>query len=172
MIGLQRGKVKLVPYSKDWKVEFEKEKKKLEKILGENVISIEHIGSTSIPGMTAKPIIDVMIGVHNVKKAGTQCAKILDKLPKYFYRPFKYNERVVAKGDDFARTHYIHIVRHRGRMWNKQILFRDYLINHKKYSKKYADLKKYLSKKHGGIRKQYTKDKTIFIKDVLNRAGF
>lgn len=67
MIGLKRGTVKLMPHNKVWFSIFEKEKKHLKKKLGNLAIDIQHIGSTSIPGIPAKPIIDIAVGVRSLK---------------------------------------------------------------------------------------------------------
>lgn len=66
MIGLKRGVVKLDFYSPKWKEYFEKEKEHLQKLLGNSIISIEHVGSTSIPGVIAKPIIDIAVVVKSI----------------------------------------------------------------------------------------------------------
>jgi len=170
MIGLKRGKVALVPYTKEWVTAFEKEKEKLQKILGDHVISIEHCGSTAIPGIKAKPIIDVLVGVKTVKREGKYCSDVLDALPGYYARNkyFPKKDRfVVAKGNQETRNHYIHIVRHHGAIWNRMIHFRDYLRSNKKVAQNYSKLKEDLSKAHPDERVAYTKKKTSFIKQHM-----
>lgn len=172
MIGLKRGTVKIIPYDKTWPIEFNREKEKLEKLLGPNVISIEHVGSTSIHNLGAKPIIDVLIGVKSIKKEGKICSNILDKKSGY-YKRFKYSPKVrflIAKGNEEKRTHYIHIVRYKGRIWDRSILFRDYLRKNKLAIKKYFKLKKLLANKYNDNREKYTKEKSAFIKSSLLKA--
>lgn len=164
MIGLKRGIVELTPYRKEWVVEFEKEKKELEKI-----VSIEHCGSTAIPGIKAKPVIDVLVGVKTVKREGKYCNNKLDKLKGYYSRNKYFSKKdrfVVAKGNEETRTHYIHIVKYKGAIWNKLINFRDYLIKNKKAAQKYSKLKEELSKAHPDERRAYTEKKTKFIKKL------
>lgn len=170
MIGLKRGIVKLTPYKKEWTLEFEKEKKKLEKILGDKVISIEHCGSTAIPGIKAKPIIDVLVGVRTVKREGKFCNNKLDKLKGYYSRNkyFPKKDRfIVAKGNQQTRTHYIHIVKYKSAIWNRLIDFRDKLRSNKKFAEKYSKLKEELFKAHPDERRIYTEKKSNFIKSVL-----
>lgn len=170
MIGLKRRIVKLTPYKKEWSLEFEKERKKLEKIIGDKVISIEHCGSTAIPGIKAKPVIDVLVGVKTVKKEGKSCDDELDKQKGYYSRNkyFPKKDRfVVAKGNQDTRTHYIHIVKYKGAIWNKLIDFRDKLRNNKKLAEKYSKLKEELFKVHPDDRRAYTEKKSKFIKSVL-----
>lgn len=172
MIGLKRGVVKLSPYQKNWVKDFQKEKIELEKLLGKNVISVEHCGSTSIEGMSAKPIIDVLVGVKTIKREGNKCNKILDSLSTYFSRDKAFPKKdrfVVAKGNDVSRTHYIHIVRYKGSIWRKTLFFRDYLRSHQKSAQEYAKLKDDLHKKHPDERRTYTKNKSEFVKEILKK---
>jgi len=172
MIGLKRGIVKLSPYQKSWVKDFQKEKVELEKILGNNIISIEHCGSTSIEAMSAKPIIDVLVGVKTVKGEGKRCNKILNSLTNYFSRDKEFPKKdrfVVAKGDEVSRTHYIHIVKYNSAIWKRTLFFRDYLRAHPLSAKKYEELKKDLHKKYSNERRVYTKNKTEFVKEILKK---
>ncbi len=172
MIGLKRGIVKLTPYQKEWAKEFQNEKLRLEEILGNNALIIEHCGSTSIVGMKAKPVIDVLVGVKTVKKEGRKCEKILDDLANYFSRNAAFPKKdrfVVAKGNDVSRTHYIHIVKYNGAIWKKTLFFRDYLRTHDKAAQEYSDLKDDLHKKHPNERRTYTKNKSVFVRGILKK---
>lgn len=168
MIGLKRGTVKLVPYDPSWSQEFEKEKKRLFDALGDLVVDIQHIGSTSIPGIPSKPIIDIDIGLRFAKEF-PKCKGVL-KSKGYYFRDnaHKSNVRMLfAKGPEEKRTHYIHVVKYDGKIWKQDILFRDYLINHKKEALKYTEIKNDLARKFGGNRGKYTKNKEDFIKRVI-----
>lgn len=170
MIGLQRGKVKLIPYKKEWAVEFEKEKLRLEKILGDKAISIEHCGSTAVPGIKAKPVIDIMVGVKTIKREGEFCNNKLDKITGYYSRNKYFSKKdrfVVAKGNEQTRTHYIHIVKHKGAIWSRLINFRDKLRKNKNLAQKYSKLKEDLFKAHPDERRVYTEKKSNFIKSIL-----
>lgn len=139
MIGLQRGIVKLIPYTVEWKRLFDKEKARLQAAVGNYVLDIEHVGTTSIPGMVAKPIIDIGIAVQNFEEAAI-CIKPIEQL-RYEYRGEHGIPRrhYFVKGD--PRTHHIHMVEANSRDWETMLLFRDYLIQHPEFAEEYAELK-------------------------------
>lgn len=146
-IGLKRGTVKLVAHSRSWKNEFEKEKKGLKKQFGDIAIDIQHIGSTSIPHIKAKPIIDTGAGVKSLAN--------LNKFKKLL-KPLGYeliaevsdlkDHLVFTKGKGQYRTHHLHIAKYKSKRWRDDLFFRDYLINHKIAAKQYEKLKIALSK--------------------------
>ena len=125
-IGLKRGAVKIVPYKKEWAEEFEKEKARILDVCGDKLIAVEHIGSTSVPGLAAKPIIDIAVGIKRLKDA-EQLLKPLRKLGYRFYKKFQRQRLFVAKGPESNRTHYLHVMRYKGAKWNTDQLFRNYL---------------------------------------------
>lgn len=170
MLGLNKDSVKVFPYENAWAKEFEKEQKILKKLLTGFDIKIEHVGSTSIPGLSAKPIIDIAIGTKNendlflvAKKLEFERYDILDS--------FKEKGEILArKGSPECRTHYIHIELIGSEYWNEFIYFKQYLLDHPKCVKKYQRLKEKLSKKYAKDRKQYTASKNKFISKVLKKA--
>ena len=169
MIGLKRHIIKLAPYDKNWSQEFQTEKKRLEKILGSKAVAIEHIGSTAIPNMSAKQIIDILVGVETLKKEGIRCVKLLEEYSLRYKKRTKIRYFVV-KGDDSTRTHNIHIARFKGRRWNKLLAFRNYLRSHPRAAKEYNTLKKELEKSYGSKPKLYTEKKLNFVKNILKKA--
>lgn len=170
MIGLRRGYVKLLPYTDEWKRLYNKEEEIMLSIIKDYVIDIQHIGSTSIPGLTAKPIIDIIIGI----KTFTDLPIIIKELKAngYIYRPkSSTDERVLfVKGTDGIRTHHIHVVKWKGDEWNNNILFRDYLTKYSEIAEEYSKLKNSLSKKYKNDRNTYTESKNEFIQNVIMRA--
>ena len=163
-IGLKRGSVKLVRHNTSWKKLFEKEKNNLKKILGKSTVDIKHIGSTAIPRISAKPVIDVLVGLGSMKNS-RRFIKILEK-QGYFYRPkFGHIKQhlTFAKGSEIKRTHYIHLVKYNGVIWKRDLLFRDYLRAHSHRAKQYDQLKKKLAKKFTDDRRKYTLNKKNFI---------
>lgn len=173
MIGLKRGTVKLVPHNPKWAEFFEEEKQLLKRIFGDTILAIEHIGSTAIPGMSAKPIIDINVGVESLDVARGMKEKF-EKLG-YEYRPFvpgktksdlKWQELYV-KGPEAKRTHYIHVTVYGNNYWENDLLFRDYLRKNPTRAKQYAELKETLAKKHADDRRIYTKSKEQFINKTL-----
>lgn len=168
MIGLKRGTVKLMTHDKNWSKLFEQEKKRVSDKARDILIDIQHIGSTAIPGIKAKPLIDILAGTARLKD-GEKLIKPLNALGYKFYRKSGH-EIFFAKGPDAKRTHYLHVVRHRGMKWKKDIFFRDYLRSHPIEAKKYEALKIKLAEKSMGTRGAYTKGKDVFIKRVLSLA--
>lgn len=168
MLGLKRGSVQLHPYHKQWSSEFEKEKQSLLHKLGDLIVDVQHIGSTSVPGLTAKPIIDMSAGVRRFKDA-KKLAKPLRELGYNFDRPFQ-NQIFFAKGPDAKRTHYLHVMRYNGAKWRNDALFRDYLSTHPKRVKAYAALKVKLAKQYPGERQKYSDGKDRFIKETIRLA--
>ncbi len=169
MIGLKRGTVKLVSNHEEWKSLFEHERKSLSKLLNSD-IKIEHVGSTAIPCVPAKPIIDIVMGYSDdgVKKA------IFKILRSCGYEDMgekgKKNHRFFAKGPDDNRTHYIHVTKINSEVWDEYVLFRDFLLRHQGAREKYNALKIKLAKKYADKRELYTEGKSKFITDILNKA--
>lgn len=168
-IGLKRGTVKVTSYRKQWAKEFEKEKSRILEVCGNKVKAVEHIGSTSVPGLSAKPIIDIAVGINRLKDA-KKLLPLLKKLDYYFYKDFQRQRLFVAKGPDEKRTHYLHVMRYKGAKWESDQLFRNYLRTHPKAVKEYSKLKEQLGKAHKEDRQSYSDGKNDFIKRVIEKA--
>jgi len=176
MIGLKRGTVKLVSHNSKWAELFEEEKYLLKKTFGDTIIAIEHIGSTAIPDILAKPIIDINIGVKSLEVAGEMKEKF-EKLG-YEHRPFvsgktknvsKWQELYV-RGTEAKRTHYVHVTVFGGSYWKNDLLFRDFLRKNPERAKQYVELKKQLAEKYADNRAIYTENKEQFIQETLKMA--
>lgn len=168
MLGLLPTKVRLLPYDAQWSAEFAKEQEQIETVIGEYILSITHIGSTSIPGLCAKPIIDILIGLTCFQD-GFNCVTGLEKLD-YTFRgengiPGRHYFR---KGT--PRTHHIHMFAQESQSWKDHVLFCNYLRKHPDERIRYAELKKALAKKFPNNREQYTASKANFIKSIIKRA--
>jgi len=177
-IGLRKGFVKVEKYNQEWKEEFNKEKKNLKKVFGKVAISIEHVGSTSVVGLSAKPIIDIAIGVDSLK----DIEKIKEKILKFSHYSIKDDN---AEGEILMRrgvptkpdedkpsfvTHFIHIMEIDGSKYKETLAYRDYLRKNKKTLKEYDNLKQKLAIKYKNDRKSYTKAKNKFIKSILDKC--
>ncbi len=166
ILGLKKGTVKLVPHNKKWAALFEKEKKILQKSLGDAIVGIEHVGSTSIKNICAKPILDINVGVKSVK----YFEKVSHILEKLGYANIKNKNSshvhlVFAKGNKrIGTTHYVHVIKYNGSLWENDVRFRDYLRGHKEVAQQYAELKKKLALTHQNDRMAYTENKASFIK--------
>ena len=169
-MALKRGIVELEEYNNNWKKEYNEEEKILKEVLGDRIIEIHHIGSTSIEGLKAKPIIDILVVIENLKKID----EIENLLKDYDYTnrgPQGVEDRMFfAKGPEDARTHYIHFTEPNSNTYYNQVYFKRYLNDHKEYIKKYCNLKSRLAKLYANDRASYTKGKNDFIKEVVKLA--
>ncbi|MDO8559126.1 MAG: GrpB family protein [bacterium] len=167
MLGLKQKTVKLFPYNPEWAKIFKEEKMVLRSVLGRDAIDIQHFGSTAIPGLPAKPIIDILIAVPNLKVAG-KFKRILKKLGYEYKGDAGVSGRLFfAKGSKTKTTHHLHFVRINSPSWKDNLLFRNYLQKHKKVARKYADLKRELAKKFPTDRGSYSSGKEKFIESVI-----
>ena len=170
IIGLKRGAVNLVRYNQKWKQVFERESKKIRKIFGKDALKLQHVGSTAIPGMSAKPIIDIVLIIASFRKV-KRYEKKLQKIGYYLYKGDSIKERLFfRKGSRERRTHYLHISEVGSGYGENLILFKDYLCENKDAFKRYFELKKKLAKKYPNERKIYTEKKTKLVKAILTKA--
>lgn len=161
-----KRKVEVIDYRSDWKKKFEDEAEILREILKDIIVDIHHIGSTAIPNIKAKPIIDILIEVKEIDKVD----QFNDKLIQQGYIPLRENgipyRRFFIKGDEIDRTHHVHIFQTGNPEIARHIRFRDYLINHPDEAKAYSDLKDELAKKYPYNIEEYIKGKDHFIKEI------
>ena len=169
MLGLERDKVKLSPYQNAW-VNFVEEKQRLEEVTGYGILDIQHIGSTAVPGLKAKPILDIGIAVANFEEAFA-LVPLIEGLG-YTYRGENGIPRrhYFVKGPPNKRTHHIHMFEEANEEWAKHLLFRDYLRMHPETVTAYQALKEDLAKRYPRDREAYTNGKHEFIQKVLEEA--
>jgi GrpB-like predicted nucleotidyltransferase (UPF0157 family) len=174
-----REEIAIVPYDPRWPEMFRREKEHLLAILpGDLIRRIEHFGSTAVPGLAAKPVVDILVEVTDLRATQTRIAPLLEQQGyDYFWRP--------THGDDGppwyawfikrdpatrVRTHHIHMVEgHFTEHWDR-LLFRDYLINHPSVAREYEQLKLRLASASPRDRVAYTQGKSNFIRDVTEKA--
>jgi GrpB-like predicted nucleotidyltransferase (UPF0157 family) len=157
-----------VPYDPLWADVFEKEHAHILNACGERIVKVEHIGSTSVPGLAAKPIIDIAVGLVRLRDA----KNLIESLASIGYRFYRINryEIFFAKGPDACRTHYIHAVRYKGAKWQTDILIRNYLRTHPKDVARYSTLKRQLARQYADDRYTYTAKKDAYIKSIIAKA--
>ncbi|MCW4051786.1 MAG: GrpB family protein [Candidatus Bathyarchaeota archaeon] len=165
--------VKIVDYDLQWPIVYEEERHRILEATGDIIAGIEHIGSTSVPNLGAKPIIDIMVAIDKLEDA-EKCIKPLQKL-RYEYQPEHEAEmpgrRFFRKGNPPKEQHYhLHMVELTSEFWQRHLLFRDYLRTHPETAQEYHELKKRLADKYGADRESYTEAKTSFIGAVLEEA--
>jgi len=167
-LGVKRGEVKLLPYSPQWAEAFNEEKENLSNIFGITVLQIEHIGSTAVPGLMAKPLIDMAILIERLQHlAEPIIAELMASSYQERVGRLMGRQRVFAKGDDESITHHLHIIELGEADWEHKLLFRNALIRDEALRKSYHHLKIKLSKDFAQDRARYTAAKANFIREVL-----
>jgi GrpB-like predicted nucleotidyltransferase (UPF0157 family) len=165
--------IAVVDYDPNWPSLFEQEKDRILAALGEGVVQIEHIGSTSVPGLAAKPIIDIAVGVADFEEAQAY-VPVVESLG-YTYEPAFEAElperRFFWKGSPSLHTHHIHMAEPGSLEWIKPIVFRDYLREHSEEARQYQALKRDLAVRCGSDMEAYVKGKTEFVRFILSKAN-
>lgn len=165
-------KVSIVEYRPQWRKMFEEEKQLLQSVLDEVSAKVEHVGSTAVNGLAAKPVIDIMIGLPDFSVADDLVPSIealgYEYIKKYENEmPFR---RFFVKNLNGVRTHHIHMVEIDSEFWGRHLLFRNYLRQNPETAKKYAALKKQLAEREWEDVNEYADAKTEFIRGIENRA--
>lgn len=165
-------KVTIVEYRPEWQQMFEDEKRVLQTVLGDVSSQIEHIGSTAIDGLAAKPIIDIMVGLEDFSVADDLVPRVEALAYEYIKKyeavmPFR---RFFIKEQNGIRTHHIHMVEIGSEFWERHILFRDYLRQNPHVATNYASLKKELAEREWKDVNEYADAKTEFIRDIEDEA--
>lgn len=171
-LGLKNNEVRLEDYTSDWSREFTRVKEQILQATSLHSHQIEHVGSTAIQGLRAKPILDMVIGVDSLEKVDTKLFKDLQSIGFLRLRVERPNEIVLAKFTDETyevKTHYIHLVEFGGEVWENLIFFRDYLNTHDEARQQYLAIKlDYLKTSSSGIQ-EYTEFKDAFVKEVFEK---
>ena len=162
--------VEIAEYDPAWPAAYERERVLIADALADLVLAIEHVGSTAVPGLGAKPVIDITVGVRTLVD-GEKCVGPMEELG-YEYRgdgeiPGRHYFRKFTRGE---RTHHLNIVEHKGDFWERHILFRDYLREHLQEAQDYCELKVRLAERFGTDRLGYNEAKTAFIELALAKA--
>lgn len=166
--------VELVPSDPAWPRRYEEEATRLRTIIPVDLlIDLEHIGSTAVPGLAAKPIIDIQAMVTDLDAAKARLIEPLEAAGYAFWAENPDTDRLFfVKGlppSAPRRTHHLHIME-AGPGALRHVAFRDYLRDHPGEAERYADLKQDLARRHRTDREAYTAAKGAFIEDVLDRA--
>ena len=167
-MSLKTGTVKLEKYDPKWHKMFLLEKNNLKKLFGDLAIEIEHVGSTSVEGLSAKPIIDIAVGMKDLKDFSKVKEKFIND-PYSVKEDSVADEELIRKG--YPNTSYlIHVMEIDSKRYKDQIIFRDYLIKNSNALRRYEDLKIKLAKEFADNRKMYTASKNDLINELLNEA--
>ncbi len=174
---LVKEEISIVPYQVVWQKMFEEEADFLREKLPQNLIKrIEHFGSTAVLGLSAKPVIDILVEVTSLEETKKRIVPVLEAEGyEYFYRPAfgdsgpPYYVWFIKRDSKGKRTHHIHMVEADSELWDR-IYFRDYLKEFPKVAERYNDLKIELSKKYPNNRVKYTEEKGEFIHSITEKA--
>jgi GrpB-like predicted nucleotidyltransferase (UPF0157 family) len=161
----------VVPYDPRWPLLFEEERDLIGAAVGARAVKIEHVGSTAVPGLAAKPVIDIMVGSRSIEEDSPTLVGGLTRIG-YEYRgeagvPGRLFSRKFRGGE---RTHHLHLFELGGEEWDRHLLFRDYLREHPGAAREYARLKRDLAARFRDDREAYTDAKTAFISAVVDKA--
>lgn len=161
--------VQLVEYDSAWPTRFDTERERLLKHFPAELLDVQHIGSTAIPGMPAKPIIDVMAGVASMTMADALFEPILDYgyVTSVEFNASLTDRRWFMRHANGRRTHHLHVVVHDGELWHQRLAFRDALRADPTQATRYAALKRELASRHQADREAYTQAKGDFILSLL-----
>jgi GrpB-like predicted nucleotidyltransferase (UPF0157 family) len=168
-VGLEHGRVRVAPHSDHWSDVFEHERKLLAEGLGGLVLDIQHVGSTAVPDLTAKPIIDIAVAIANDSLA----EPVSERLAELNY---KFADDAGSDGglifyretNPPVRTHHVHVVCIDNAQWRNYLGFRDRLRNDAELANEYAELKQRLADEFIDDRVSYTAAKAEFVTKVLS----
>lgn len=165
-LGLKHGENRLCQYSTDWSNRFQTESKLIRNTCGDLIIAIEHVGSTSVPGLLAKPIIDMLVGVQMLRDAEKMIAGMQHLGYDYPGDIGIPDDRIFGRDPGF-RLFLVHVVEYESERWYRYLHFREALRADKQLADKYASLKAEIAEKHPVGRGTYTNLKSEFINRTL-----
>ena len=180
-LGVPRSKAVVVPYDPLWPVLFEGERTRITSVVGDLVAGVHHVGSTSIPGMAAKPILDIAVLLREFED-GERCIDPLESIG-YTHRGLNDDipgDRFLVKGHppqerssggEEVRTHILHMYTLDSPIAQNHLAFREYLIAQPKLAAEYMQLKFSLADRHPDDRASYSRGKRSFIRAVLAKAA-
>lgn len=166
--------IEIVDYDPRWPQLFDDEAKRLRATLDPSlIIGLEHFGSTAVPNLPAKPVIDILIAVRSLPEAQAPFVESLRKLDYVWWAENPKTDRMFfVKGmPPFGskRTHHVHVTGIHGEMW-RRLAFRDWLRAHPEEARSYGQLKRRLAAEHPTDREAYTDAKAAFIDSVMQKS--
>jgi GrpB-like predicted nucleotidyltransferase (UPF0157 family) len=166
--------VEIVNYDPRWPALFDEEAERLRATLDPSlIIGLEHFGSTAVPGLSAKPIIDILIAVRSLADAQASFVEALRNLDYVYWADNPKQDRMFfVKGMPpfgSGRSHHVHVTETQGEMWQR-LAFRDYLRAHPEEARIYEQLKRRLATEHQTDREAYTDAKSAYIESVMLKA--
>jgi GrpB-like predicted nucleotidyltransferase (UPF0157 family) len=165
-------KVEIVPHDPKWREAFEAEAKHVASALGENVKAVYHIGSTAIPNIYAKPVIDLLVEVRDITEVDGRSSE-MESLGYEVMGEFGIPGRRYFRKDnrEGIRTHQIHAFEIGSAQVERHLAFRDYMIANPEDAQRYSNLKRKLAEEHPQSMDEYMDGKDDFIKETDRRAA-
>lgn len=169
--GWHDEQIRLAESDPAWPASFQAESSLLDAAIGAWITGgIHHVGSTAVPDLAAKPIIDILVGVADLD-GSRPCISLLAPL-QYHYAPYRPDVmHWFCKPDASRRTHHLHLVPTGSQRYLEELAFRDHLRAHRETARAYEQLKRELADRHRNDREAYTLGKTNFVRKVLARAS-
>lgn len=163
-------RIEVVAYNRNWPALFLAERALLGRVLEHWLAgAIEHVGSTAVPGLMAKPVVDIMAPVHSLHKSSAAIAAVSQA--GYVYFPYKAEVmHWFCKPTPSYRTHHLHLVPYESPLWFERLAFRDALRRSEALVAKYAALKVRLAAEFPHDRDAYTQAKEPFVRRVLSEV--
>jgi GrpB-like predicted nucleotidyltransferase (UPF0157 family) len=165
-------KVEVVPHDPRWRDAFKAEAKQVAVALGENVVAIHHIGSTAIPDIYAKPVVDLLVEVRDIAQVDGRSSAMeslgYEVMGEYGIRGRRYFRK---DNQEEIRTHNVHTFEARSVEVERHLAFRDYMIAHPGEAQRYSELKRKLAEAHPQSIDGYMDGKDGFIKEMDRRAA-
>lgn len=171
MLGLEAGTVQIIPYDPAWEILFATERARIAAAIGQQVLAIEHVGSTSVPNLAAKPILDIAIGVEALDDVPA-CVAPLTNLGYEYKGEHGLPERHYFTRGTPNRTHHLHMVVVGQYQWSTLVPFRDHLRRNPETLAQYQQLKEELAARFPHDRLAYTDGKAEFIQAVLRQGAW
>ena len=162
--------IRVVPYDPEWPRRFEEEAVRLRRVLGDVLLDVRHVGSTAVPGLAAKPLIDVLLVVRDLPALDerNQAMIALGYLPAGAL--FVPDSRFFSKGPPEARTHHLHAYAPGHPEIDRHLALCAYLAAHPAQARRYADLKSALARDHRDDLLAYSRGKTPLLAELIERA--
>lgn len=165
VLGLASGKVSLAQAHDAWAAAYERERARIVAALGQHLLDIQHVGSTSIPNVPAKPILDILVGVRDFDEAAACVGPMIAIGYSYPGENGIPRRHYFVKGD--PRTHHVHMVEIRSDVWRVTLRFRDLLRTN--LASEYAREKECLALLHRSNREVYQREKDMVVERILAR---
>ncbi|WP_135853472.1 GrpB family protein [Halorussus salinus] len=163
-------RIEIAEYDPEWPVRFEREATRMRNVLGETVVSVEHVGSTAVPGLAAKPIVDICPVVTDMDD-GERCADLLQQNGYYRSEKDRGDDWIeLGRTADDGQEFNVHVRPRNSDAVSRYLLLREYLRDHPAARDEYARIKRAAAEKHPEDVPKYTREKSDFIESVVEKA--